>query len=74
MAQVARPHRLPGFRSENWPSFSDSGGNNCVEVTTTPSGQIALRESDAPTTILTTSRAALRALVRATRSATQEDL
>jgi hypothetical protein len=44
-------------------SFSDAGGNNCVEVAATAHG-IALRESDSPTEIITTERGAMRALIR----------
>lgn len=45
-------------------SFSGEGGNNCVEIAATSSEGIALRESESPGHILTTNRAALRALVR----------
>ncbi|MFD4901566.1 DUF397 domain-containing protein [Streptomyces sp. NPDC058411] len=44
-------------------SFSDAGGNNCVEVADVDGHSIALRESDSPTVVLSTNRAALRALV-----------
>jgi hypothetical protein len=43
-------------------SFSEASGNNCVEVAATPDG-VALRESDAPAEVLTTSRVALQALI-----------
>uniref|UniRef100_UPI003C7A1761 DUF397 domain-containing protein n=1 Tax=unclassified Streptomyces TaxID=2593676 RepID=UPI003C7A1761 len=48
-------------------SFSDAGGNNCVEVAAVEQEQerVAIRESDSPTAILMTNRAALGALVRA---------
>ncbi|MFI5773237.1 DUF397 domain-containing protein [Streptomyces sp. NPDC051658] len=45
-------------------SFSDAGGNNCVEVATLESGSAALRESDCPGIVLVASRAALGALVQ----------
>ncbi|MCX4665671.1 DUF397 domain-containing protein [Streptomyces sp. NBC_01381] len=51
---------------ENWQksSFSGSGdGNNCVELATT-GPHIRLRESDDPTTQLTTAPAALARLLR----------
>ena len=44
-------------------SFSDAGGNNCVEVAATNAG-IALRESENPAHVLTMDRAVLGALVR----------
>ncbi|WP_030374519.1 DUF397 domain-containing protein [Streptomyces rimosus] len=43
-------------------SFSDAGGNNCVEVSSVCSG-VALRESAAPTQILAIDRTVLRALL-----------
>lgn len=46
-------------------SFCGGGGNNCVEVAAlADDGRIALRESESPTALLVTSRAALGALVR----------
>lgn len=48
-------------------SFSDAGGNNCVEVAAADDHGIALRESDNPGTVLTTSQSALRALVLAVK-------
>ncbi|SCF57786.1 DUF397 domain-containing protein [Streptomyces sp. Ncost-T10-10d] len=44
-------------------SFSDAGGNNCVEVAAAEGTDIAIRESARPERIVTTNRAALRALV-----------
>ncbi|MFG3092567.1 DUF397 domain-containing protein [Streptomyces antibioticus] len=44
---------------ETWQKSSFSGGgdgNNCLELTATPT-TLHLRESDTPTTILTTTRA-----------------
>ncbi|MCW8100215.1 DUF397 domain-containing protein [Streptomyces tauricus] len=48
----------------NWvkSSFSDEGGNNCVEVAATEDGA-ALRESDEPGRILTLSPQGLSALI-----------
>jgi hypothetical protein len=48
----------------NWQrsSFCGGGGNNCVEVSAAPDG-VALRESEAPAEILTTSRGALLSLI-----------
>ncbi|MDT0549743.1 MULTISPECIES: DUF397 domain-containing protein [Streptomyces] len=43
-------------------SFSDSGGNNCVEVAADGS-HIAIRESAEPNAVLITDRTALRAFV-----------
>ncbi|WP_329251333.1 DUF397 domain-containing protein [Streptomyces sp. NBC_01478] len=56
----------------NWQksSFSGSGdGNNCVELATTPTA-FHLRESDTPTTALTTTPTALAALLHGIRSGT----
>ncbi|WUW19054.1 DUF397 domain-containing protein [Streptomyces sp. NBC_01465] len=49
-------------------SFSDSGGNNCVELAAPAPHTIALRESDDPATVMTTDRTALRALLRAAQT------
>jgi hypothetical protein len=46
-------------------SFSEGHTETCVEVAACPSGVRHLRESDAPATVMTTSTAALRGLVRA---------
>lgn len=43
-------------------SFSDAGGNNCIELATDGSA-IAIRESSAPCATLITDRTALRAFV-----------
>ncbi|MER5982198.1 DUF397 domain-containing protein [Streptomyces sp. NPDC001787] len=51
-------------------SFSDAGGNNCVEVAAVEGDGVALRESDNPGVLLITSQSALRALVLAVRSGT----
>jgi hypothetical protein len=48
-------------------SFSEASGNACVEIAATGPEAIALRESDSPAAVLTTDRAALRALVRSLR-------
>ncbi|GAA2099748.1 hypothetical protein GCM10009801_71690 [Streptomyces albiaxialis] len=45
-------------------SFSEDGGNNCVEVAATAAGRVALRESESPAHVLTVDRAALSALIR----------
>lgn len=45
-------------------SFSDAGGNNCVEVAAVDSEQVALRESDRPAIFLVASPSALGALTR----------
>lgn len=50
-------------------SFSEDGGNNCVEIAATREG-VVLRESDEPAHTLTARRAAFRALlskIKATR-------
>ncbi|MGY3679552.1 DUF397 domain-containing protein [Streptomyces sp. TE33382] len=44
-------------------SFSDAGGNNCVEVAAAGADSIAIRESESPAVVMSTNRAALRALV-----------
>ncbi|WP_031505717.1 DUF397 domain-containing protein [Streptomyces megasporus] len=44
-------------------SFSEAGGNNCVEVAADGDG-IAIRESTDPARALTADRAAFRALLR----------
>ncbi|MFF1649720.1 DUF397 domain-containing protein [Streptomyces sp. NPDC058240] len=49
-------------------SFSDAGGNNCVEVAAVEDEGIALRESDSPGTVLIISQSALRALLFAVKS------
>ena len=48
-------------------SFSEAGGNNCVEVAADGDG-IAIRESTDPARTLTTDRAAFRALLRTARA------
>ncbi|MGW3660422.1 DUF397 domain-containing protein [Streptomyces sp. NPDC005151] len=44
-------------------SFCAGGGNNCVEISAGNADHIALRESEIPTVVISTNRAALRALV-----------
>ncbi|MET8164229.1 DUF397 domain-containing protein [Streptomyces sp. NPDC005329] len=54
----------------NWQKSSFSGGsdgNNCLELTATPAA-LHLRESDRPTTILTTTPAALAHLLAGIRT------
>ncbi|MFD4629710.1 DUF397 domain-containing protein [Streptomyces sp. NPDC058284] len=48
-------------------SFCGGGGNNCVEVAATGTDRIALRESDSPTQVLASDRAALEALMRSVK-------
>ncbi|MBP8532939.1 DUF397 domain-containing protein [Streptomyces sp. MK37H] len=48
-------------------SYSGDAANNCVELTRTPD-TVLLRESDEPQTVIATTPAALRALVRAVRA------
>ncbi|WP_432048557.1 DUF397 domain-containing protein [Streptomyces asiaticus] len=43
-------------------SFSDAGGNNCIELATDGSG-IAIRESSEPSAVLHTDRIALRTFI-----------
>ncbi|WP_326582419.1 DUF397 domain-containing protein [Streptomyces sp. NBC_00481] len=43
--------------------------SNCVNLATAPTGHILLRESDTPTTILTTTPAPLRSLIRTLKGA-----
>ncbi|MEU9878743.1 DUF397 domain-containing protein [Streptomyces phaeochromogenes] len=45
-------------------SFSEEGGNNCVEIAATGPEGVALRESESPADVLATDRAALEALIR----------
>ncbi|MBT2489239.1 DUF397 domain-containing protein [Streptomyces sp. ISL-96] len=45
-------------------SFSEAGADTCIEVAAAPTQTPHLRESDNPTTVLTTTPAALRALLR----------
>ncbi|MCI0386541.1 DUF397 domain-containing protein [Streptomyces sp. CNQ085] len=49
-------------------SFSEAGGNNCVEVAADDGDGIAVRESTDPGRVLTTDRAAFRALVRGAKA------
>ncbi|ARF57228.1 DUF397 domain-containing protein [Streptomyces gilvosporeus] len=51
-------------------SFSEGGADTCVEVAASPSGTRHLRESDAPATVMATSAAALRGLVRSLKDGT----
>ncbi|MER5357217.1 DUF397 domain-containing protein [Streptomyces sp. NPDC002785] len=45
-------------------SYCAGGGNNCVEIAAGNANRIVLRESESPTVVISTNRAALRALVR----------
>ncbi|MEV0264292.1 DUF397 domain-containing protein [Streptomyces sp. NPDC050617] len=49
-------------------SFSDEGGNNCIELAAYENDRIALRESGSPTAVLSPHRDALSALVRGVKS------
>ncbi|MCX4734899.1 DUF397 domain-containing protein [Streptomyces sp. NBC_01363] len=49
-------------------SFCAGGGNNCVEVAPAEGMGIAMRESESPEHVVTTNRAALRALVLAVKA------
>lgn len=49
-------------------SFSEEGGNNCVEIAATGPEGVALRESESPARVLATDRAALGALVRSIKT------
>ncbi|MEV6481158.1 DUF397 domain-containing protein [Streptomyces sp. NPDC051576] len=57
--------------ASTWQKSSFSGGadsNNCIELATTPPTTLHLRESETPTTTLTTTPAALAALLQGIRS------
>ncbi|MEU0626914.1 DUF397 domain-containing protein [Streptomyces sp. NPDC005989] len=56
---------MPHVSDLHWvkSSFSDAGGNNCVEVAAVEGEGVAIRESDSPGVVLMTSQSALRALV-----------
>ncbi|MDX3669652.1 DUF397 domain-containing protein [Streptomyces europaeiscabiei] len=49
-------------------SFSGEGGNNCVEIAAPTPESIAVREGESPARVLTTDRAALRALMRSVKA------
>ncbi|MFI7339846.1 DUF397 domain-containing protein [Streptomyces sp. NPDC050085] len=49
-------------------SYSGDGGNNCIELAATPTGELALRESDAPRQILVAAPASLSALLDTIKS------
>jgi hypothetical protein len=53
-------------------SFCAGGGNNCVEIATTDTDRIALRESESPGVAISTNRAALRALVLGVKASQTE--
>ncbi|WP_343242979.1 DUF397 domain-containing protein [Streptomyces sp. SID12501] len=48
-------------------SYSDSGGNNCVEVASVRTG-VALRDSKRPANVFVTGRASFGALIESLRS------
>ncbi|MCZ4099028.1 DUF397 domain-containing protein [Streptomyces sp. So13.3] len=49
-------------------SFSGGGNGDCVEVAAGDTGLVHLRESDDPLAVITTTPAALRALLRAAKA------
>ena len=52
----------------SWQKSSYSGeGNNCLELASTESGALLIRESDSPTAIIETTPAKLATLLAATR-------
>jgi hypothetical protein len=55
---------VPFLSTLNWvkSSFSDAGGNNCIEIAVNGDG-IAIRESFDPDTIVTTDRTTLRTFI-----------
>ncbi|MEU7043177.1 DUF397 domain-containing protein [Streptomyces varsoviensis] len=57
-------HNLRWLKS----SFSDEGGDNCIELAACDHGRIALRESDRPTVVLSIRSDALNALVRGVKA------
>ncbi|WP_200303730.1 DUF397 domain-containing protein [Streptomyces adelaidensis] len=53
----------------SWQKSTYSGDSiNCVNLATTPSGHVLLRESDDPAVILTTTPVLLNSLIRALKS------
>lgn len=55
--------------ARDWQKSSFSGeGNACLYVSSTGSATVRLRESDQPDTILTTTPATLRALIRSAKA------
>lgn len=56
--------------STHWQKSTYSGdASNCVNVATAPTGHVLLRESDTPTTILTTTPPSLRSLIQSLKGA-----
>lgn len=49
-------------------SFSTGGQGECVEIAAGAAGLVHLRESDDPQVVITTTPAALRALLRAAKA------
>ncbi|MBH5337130.1 DUF397 domain-containing protein [Streptomyces pactum] len=49
-------------------SFSETGGNACVELATTEDNGIAIRESEIPGTVMATRPASLRAFLGAAKA------
>ncbi|MFF1598753.1 DUF397 domain-containing protein [Streptomyces mirabilis] len=59
------------MRTVHWQKSTYSGdSSNCVYVAATPTGAVHLRESDDPETILTTTPAALKSLIRTLKTST----
>ncbi|BCL30257.1 DUF397 domain-containing protein [Streptomyces aurantiacus] len=53
----------------DWQKSTYSGdGSNCVYVAATPTGQVYLRESDDPDTILVTTHPRLQALIQSLKN------
>lgn len=50
-------------------SFSDAGGNNCVEVASAQEGDVALRESEDPDRVVVASRRAMAAMLTTVKTA-----
>jgi hypothetical protein len=49
-------------------SFSEDGGNNCVEVASLEGGGVAIRESDSPAQMAIADRAAFSALLASVKA------
>ena len=60
------------FRLHWQKSTSCGDASNCVNLAAAPTGRILLRESDTPTTILTTTHAPLRSLIQTLKGAEAE--
>ncbi|WP_329534042.1 DUF397 domain-containing protein [Streptomyces sp. NBC_01450] len=59
------------MHSIHWQKSTYSGdSSNCVYIAAAPEGTVHLRESDDPETILTTTPAALKSLIRTLKTST----